>query len=240
MLRCPRHDGRSRRTRRSGGQRRRDCRSRRLRNIRRRISRRSSNGTSKRGTGSVNAGSQSRARKRSRPMRRSPSGDNPQRSSRTENGPTDRPPRPLATAARDHSLEPRDGVFRRRRPASVSSARPGSVAGADRKLDIFIPADRTLDAASRRHGARAAAKASRCSPAQSDRAKSSKCIERDTHQFVGTYFESAGNAYRASRWHRVQPAGAAGRSGREKCPARRQSRVRDDPLSRRTCTTAKA
>ena len=40
-------------------------------------------------------------------------------------------------------------------------------------------------------------------------------IERETHQFVGTYFESAGNALRASRWHGLLAADPGRRSRRK-------------------------
>ena len=87
------------------------------------------------------------------------------------------------------------GIFRRRRPASASFARPGPRHGADRKLDIFIPADRTLDAASgdtvlvrlQKHSATFAG------PIRTGEIV--EVLERDTHQFVGTYFESAGSAF---------------------------------------------
>ncbi len=86
------------------------------------------------------------------------------------------------------------GIFRRAQ-AGFGFVRPaGTAPGADRKLDIFIPADRTLDAASgdtvlvrlQKH---------RDIRRPNPQGEIVEVVERDTHQFVGTYFEAGGNAY---------------------------------------------
>jgi ribonuclease R len=87
------------------------------------------------------------------------------------------------------------GVFRRT-SAGHGFVRPHGVSydSSDRKTDIFISADRTMDAAtgdtvlvrlSRQHDVR------RSNPA----GEIVEIVERETNQFVGTYFESAGSAY---------------------------------------------
>ena len=70
----------------------------------------------------------------------------------------------------------------------------GSVAGADRKLDIFIPADRTLDASS---GDTVLVRLQKHRDVRRPNPQGDivEVVERDTHQFVGTYFESAGSAF---------------------------------------------
>ncbi len=86
------------------------------------------------------------------------------------------------------------GVFRRNL-AGHGYVRPaGSAPGADRKLDIFIAAKDSLDAATgdsvlvrlkKKHAGRG----------QNPEGEVVEIIERQTHQFVGVYFESAGAAY---------------------------------------------
>ncbi len=87
------------------------------------------------------------------------------------------------------------GVFRRT-GAGHGFVRPHGATrdASDRKTDIFISADRTMDAAS---GDTVLVRLSR----QRDARRSNpageivEIVERETNQFVGTYFESAGNAY---------------------------------------------
>jgi ribonuclease R len=86
------------------------------------------------------------------------------------------------------------GVFRRAQ-AGFGFVRPtGSVPQADRKLDIFIPADRTRDAAS---GDTVLVHLQKTRDVRRPNPVGEivEVLERETHQFVGTYFESAGNAY---------------------------------------------
>ncbi len=56
-------------------------------------------------------------------------------------------------------------------------------------------------------------------------------IERETHQFVGVYFEDGGPGLRAGRRHALRAADPGRRSRREERPAGRQGRLRDGPLS---------
>jgi ribonuclease R len=97
---------------------------------------------------------------------------------------------PLPRALANHVT----GVFRRAQ-AGFGFVRPtGSVPQADRKLDIFIPADRTRDAAS---GDTVLVHLQKTRDVRRPNPVGEivEVIERETHQFVGTYFESAGNAY---------------------------------------------
>ena len=70
----------------------------------------------------------------------------------------------------------------------------GTAAGADRRLDIFIPADHTLDAAS---GDTVLVRLQKHRDVRRPNPQGEivEVVERDTHQFVGTYFEAGGNAY---------------------------------------------
>ena len=86
------------------------------------------------------------------------------------------------------------GVFRRAQ-AGFGFVRPANSAPqADRKLDIFIPADRTLDAAS---GDTVLVKLQKHRDVRRPNPVGEivEVLERETHQFVGTYFEGGGNAY---------------------------------------------
>ena len=86
------------------------------------------------------------------------------------------------------------GVFRRAQ-AGFGFVRPAdSAPQADRKLDIFIPADRTLDAAS---GDTVLVRLQKHRDVRRPNPVGEivEVVERETHQFVGTYFESAGNAF---------------------------------------------
>ena len=86
------------------------------------------------------------------------------------------------------------GVFRRAQ-AGFGFVRPAdSAPQADRKLDIFIPADRTLDAAS---GDTVLVKLQRHRDVRRPNPVGEivEVLERETHQFVGTYFEAGGNAF---------------------------------------------
>ncbi len=85
------------------------------------------------------------------------------------------------------------GVFQRTQKG-YGFVRPSGVESrGDRSQDVYIPADRAADAASgdtvlvelqkRRHG----------DPGQ--RGRIVEIVERQTHQFVGTYFESEGTGY---------------------------------------------
>jgi ribonuclease R len=86
------------------------------------------------------------------------------------------------------------GVFRRAQ-AGFGFVRPAdSAPQADRKLDIFIPADRTLDAAS---GDTVLVKLQKHRDVRRPNPVGDivEVLERETHQFVGTYFEAGGNAH---------------------------------------------
>lgn len=87
------------------------------------------------------------------------------------------------------------GVFRRAQ-AGFGFVRPaGSAPGADRTLDIYIAADRTLDAAS---GDTVSVRLRR-SGSQSRRPNPEgeivEVLDRQTRQFVGVYLEAGGGAY---------------------------------------------
>ena len=86
------------------------------------------------------------------------------------------------------------GVFRRA-AAGFGFVRPaGSPHGADKKLDVFIPANAALDAAS---GDTVLVNllVTRDVRRPNPTGEVVEVLERDTHQFVGTYFESAGTGY---------------------------------------------
>ncbi len=86
------------------------------------------------------------------------------------------------------------GVFRRTQ-AGFGFVRPaGSTRGADRKLDVFIPADRTRDAAS---GDTVLVRLQKHRDVRRPNPVGEivEVVERDTRQFVGTYFEAGGNAF---------------------------------------------
>ena len=86
------------------------------------------------------------------------------------------------------------GVFRRAQAGFGFVRTDESIAAADRKLDVFIPADRTLDAAT---GDTVLVRLQKHRDVRRPNPVGEivEVLERDTHQFVGTYFESAGNAY---------------------------------------------
>jgi ribonuclease R len=101
-----------------------------------------------------------------------------------------------AAAHRTSRHEPNlvTGIFRRAQ-AGFGFVRPaGSAAGADRRLDIFIPADRTLDASS---GDTVLVRLQKQRDVRRPNPQGDivEVVERDTHQFVGTYFETAGSAF---------------------------------------------
>ncbi|MGE0610282.1 MAG: ribonuclease R [Pirellulales bacterium] len=86
------------------------------------------------------------------------------------------------------------GVYRRTQ-SGFGFVRPSTSTPADeRTLDVFIPADKALDAVS---GDTVLVRvSSRRDPRRPNRiGEITEVIERDSHQFVGTYFESAGTAY---------------------------------------------
>lgn len=86
------------------------------------------------------------------------------------------------------------GVYRRTQSGfgfvRPSTAQPGD----DRANDVFIPMDKSLDAVS---GDTVLVRiSSRRDPRRPNRiGEIVEVVERDSHQFVGTYFESAGTAY---------------------------------------------
>ncbi|MDZ4818058.1 MAG: ribonuclease R [Planctomycetota bacterium] len=86
------------------------------------------------------------------------------------------------------------GLFRRTQSGSGYVRPSGSPAGSDRKLDIFIPADRTMDAAS---GDTVLVRLNKNRDIRRENPVGEivEILERDTHQFVGTYLEKAGNSY---------------------------------------------
>jgi ribonuclease R len=87
------------------------------------------------------------------------------------------------------------GVFRRV-TAGHGFVRPSGVSsdGDQRKTDVYIPADRTGDAAS---GDTVLVRLSKHRDVRRTNPLGEivEIIERETHQFVGTYFEAAGSAY---------------------------------------------
>ena len=86
------------------------------------------------------------------------------------------------------------GLFRRAQ-GGFGFVRPtGTPRGSDRSHDIFIPAKRTLDAAS---GDTVLVRLSSGRHSRSDKQEGEivEILERDTHQFVGTYFERDGSGY---------------------------------------------
>ncbi|HEV3418119.1 MAG TPA: RNB domain-containing ribonuclease, partial [Pirellulales bacterium] len=103
-------------------------------------------------------------------------------------------PSALSPAPRGGAANQITGLFRRAQ-AGFGFVRPAdSAPQADRKLDVFIPADRTLDAAS---GDTVLVKLQKHRDVRRPNPVGEivEVIERETHQFVGTYFETAGNAY---------------------------------------------
>jgi len=87
------------------------------------------------------------------------------------------------------------GVFRRA-AGGFGFVRPSTAPiGADRSVDIFIPADRTGDAASGDKVIVRLSKKQSGKFADKQAGEIVEILERDTHQFVGTYFESGGNGY---------------------------------------------
>jgi len=100
----------------------------------------------------------------------------------------------IASAVHRHGPNHMTGVFRRAQ-AGFGFVRPAdSLSGADRKLDVFIPADKARDAAS---GDTVLVRLQKTRDVRRPNPVGEvvEVLERDTHQFVGTYFESAGNAY---------------------------------------------
>jgi len=86
------------------------------------------------------------------------------------------------------------GVFRRA-DAGFGFVRPaGSAPGADRSQDIFIAASDTMDAASG-DTVLVRLKKKTQSRRPNPEGEIAEIIERQTHQFVGTYFEHGGSAY---------------------------------------------
>jgi ribonuclease R len=99
------------------------------------------------------------------------------------------------TASKSHGPNQLVGVFRRTSVGHGFVRPSGASADVDhRKTDIYIPADRTLDAAT---GDTVLVRLSKHRDVRRTNPLGEivEIIERETHQFVGTYFESAGNAY---------------------------------------------
>ncbi len=121
------------------------------------------------------------------------------------------------------------GIFRRM-SAGYGFVRPtGAAPASDRSGDIFIAANHAGDAASG-DTVLVAISAKRDIRRGNPEGEIVEILERDTHQFVGTYFEAAGNGYVQTDGTTVFQAGVRGRPRREKRPAQRQSRVRNGPL----------
>ncbi len=104
-------------------------------------------------------------------------------------------PRAEKPTAKRHPPDRVVGIFRRT-TAGHGFVRPSGVS-ADldrRKTDIYIPADRTQDAAT---GDTVLVRLSKHRDVRRTNPLGEivEIIERETHQFVGTYFESAGSAY---------------------------------------------
>jgi ribonuclease R len=86
------------------------------------------------------------------------------------------------------------GVFRRM-AGGYGFVRPSGVApGSDRSSDIFIAANHSLDAASG-DIVLVAVSRKRDIRRQNPEGEIIEILERETHQFVGTYFEAGGNGY---------------------------------------------
>jgi ribonuclease R len=114
----------------------------------------------------------------------------------TRSVPYGRPPlaKPVKSASPRGLANQMTGVFRRAQ-AGFGFVRPTELGTqADRKLDVFIPADRTLDAAS---GDTVLVRLQRHRDVRRPNPVGEviEVLERETHQFVGTYFEDGGNAY---------------------------------------------
>ena len=105
------------------------------------------------------------------------------------------------------------GVFQRTKKG-FGFVRPHGATAEDReKTDIYIPADRTGDAST---GDTVLVQILKHRPGEPGlRGEVVEIIERETHQFVGTYFESRGRV-RTSRRHVVRPADLRRRPGGEK------------------------
>lgn len=87
------------------------------------------------------------------------------------------------------------GTFRRTEKGFGFVRPRDTPAGEGRDHDVYIPADDALDASSG-DLVRVKIKTTAVGPRDNQRAgKIVEIVERDTHQFVGTYFESAGRAY---------------------------------------------
>jgi ribonuclease R len=85
------------------------------------------------------------------------------------------------------------GVFRRM-SAGYGFVRPAGAAKSDRSGDIFIPANYAKDAASG-DIVMVALSRKRDIRRPNPEGEIVEILERDTHQFVGTYFEASGNGY---------------------------------------------
>ncbi len=105
-----------------------------------------------------------------------------------------RPPSSDKASAKRRPVDQLVGIFRRTN-AGHGFVRPkGSVDIDRRKTDIFIPADRSQDAAT---GDTVLVRLSKVRDVRraNPLGEIVEVIERETHKFVGTYFESAGSAY---------------------------------------------
>ncbi len=122
------------------------------------------------------------------------------------------------------------GVFRRAE-AGFGFVRPaGSAPGADRTHDVFIAASDAGDAATG-DTVLVRLKEKTVHRRPNPEGVIVEIIERETHQFVGTYFELEGLAYvQVDGMPFSQPV-LVGDPGAEDCAAGRQGRVRDGPLS---------
>ena len=102
---------------------------------------------------------------------------------------------PTAAQSRTPKRQPRDRASSSaRKRALASSASTGDGARPAEAKDIYIPADRAGDAAT----GDVVAGRGRRRPRRGEpgpRGEIVEVVERQTHQFVGTYFESAGAAY---------------------------------------------
>jgi ribonuclease R len=99
------------------------------------------------------------------------------------------------TVGKAHASNQVVGVFRRTSVGHGFVRPSGISADVDhRKTDVYIPADRTLDAAT---GDTVLVRLSKHRDVRRTNPLGEivEIVERETHQFVGTYFESAGNAY---------------------------------------------
>ena len=121
------------------------------------------------------------------------------------------------------------GVFRRNAKGYGFVRPAGQSPGEGRALDIYIPAEKTADASDgdlvsvrlQKHAVHGE---------PGPRGEVVEVVQRETHRFVGSYFESRGESLRRGGCQRLRASDPRRRSRRQRCPAQRQGRGRDGPL----------